>query len=239
MQKISSLKRGETPFRKLKGPQEIIADTGPSTAAAITTQKKPSASKSDGSYNYRYRDFIVSTRFNSEPSGSATSGPSYANSPGTGLVHAAPRSAETSNLSMATPSNVGATSSTSQATPRTPSRRSSLSSSVTMHNSSRGASTIPATPRSRPPCLLESSPYKFAHEAIYKFLDACSPSMAHLCKPFVAYGCNDEEMLLAISRWTPDYINSFLHRFAEKSQQPISEMDIEMLQAHFLTYFKA
>lgn len=62
--------------------------------------------------------------------------------------------------------------------------------------------------------------------------------MAHLWCDFIAYGCDDEEMLLAVSFWPSEYTNAFLHRVADKSLEPMTEMDIEILQTHFLTYFK-
>ncbi|KAH9478845.1 hypothetical protein JR316_0009307 [Psilocybe cubensis] len=102
----------------------------------------------------------------------------------------------------------------------TPSRRS--------NNASRSSiGSMPCTPSS-----------SHGGDAIYHFLDSCLPSMAHLWEDFDAYGLNDEQMLLAVSSWTPEHINSFLHRFANKCRKPVSEMDIEMLQVHFLSYFK-
>ncbi|KAH9475317.1 hypothetical protein JR316_0001555 [Psilocybe cubensis] len=54
---------------------------------------------------------------------------------------------------------------------------------------------------------------------------------------FHAFGITKQEMIYAVSRWTPDYIHGFLHRFANFSQTKMTEMEIELLQAHFLHYF--
>ena len=45
---------------------------------------------------------------------------------------------------------------------------------------------------------------------VRRFLATCTPSMTHFLPNFIAFGCKNEEFLLAVTSWTDDAIDSFL-----------------------------
>ena len=74
---------------------------------------------------------------------------------------------------------------------------------------------------------------------VARFLNACSPSMAHFLQPFIAFGCTSEEYLVTVSTWPPDKISHFLSRVVHhrKDGQEFSPMEMLTLQNHFTSYF--
>lgn len=74
-------------------------------------------------------------------------------------------------------------------------------------------------------------------DAIFNFLASCVPSMGHLFEGFVNYGCNNEEFLFGISSWPPVLITEFIRKVATKCGEYVSDMEVDVLQARFLTYF--
>lgn len=78
-------------------------------------------------------------------------------------------------------------------------------------------------------------------QAVFKFLDYCTPSMAHLHQHFVNFGCNNEEYLLAVSSWRPEVVRNFLTQALtdrETGEVLVNSMDMLVLQTHFLAYYQ-
>lgn len=44
-----------------------------------------------------------------------------------------------------------------------------------------------------------------------RFLAACNPPMIHFLAKFIAFGCNNENFVLAVKTWSDDVIDSFLN----------------------------
>ena len=74
---------------------------------------------------------------------------------------------------------------------------------------------------------------------VARFLNACSPSMAHFLQPFIDFGCTSDEYLVAISTWPTDKISHFLRQVVSRGSDKVqfSQMDILILQNHFISYF--
>ncbi|PPQ68706.1 hypothetical protein CVT25_012107 [Psilocybe cyanescens] len=232
----NSIKRKQTPGRKCKRPQKSVSQTAPSTPEAENKNisKIPST---ENSGHHRYWDLLVPTRFSSELVQSVTSSEPAPKFRRREFPTTPPQRTTTPRRTVTPSCSAHTSSPTTLIASRTPSGGSATTSSTTMLDAGHGTMT-PDTPSHRHTADPGSLPYRFAYEAVYQFLDACSPSMAHLWCDFIAYGCDDEEMLLAVSFWPSEYTNAFLHRVADKSLEPMTEMDIEILQTHFLTYFK-
>jgi len=78
-------------------------------------------------------------------------------------------------------------------------------------------------------------------QAVFSFLEQCTPSMAHLHQHFVSFGCSDEEYLLAVSSWPPEVVRNFLIQVLtdrETGEMLVSSMDMFVLQTHFLAYYQ-
>lgn len=71
------------------------------------------------------------------------------------------------------------------------------------------------------------------------FLNACFPPMAHFLRHFIDFGCTSEAYLVAISAWPADRISCFLSQVSscQGHEREFSEMDILILQNHFVSYF--
>lgn len=50
---------------------------------------------------------------------------------------------------------------------------------------------------------------------VARFLNACSPSMAHYLEPFIDFGCTSEEYLVAVSNLPTDQISHFLKQVVD------------------------
>jgi hypothetical protein len=74
---------------------------------------------------------------------------------------------------------------------------------------------------------------------VARFLNACSPPMAHFLQPFINFGCTSEEYLVAVSTWPTEKISHFLRQVVsrEKEKREFSQMDMLILQNHFISYF--
>jgi len=74
---------------------------------------------------------------------------------------------------------------------------------------------------------------------VARFLNACSPPMAHFLQPFINFGCTSEEYLVAVSTWPTEKISHFLRQVVSrgKDQREFSQMDMLILQNHFISYF--
>ncbi|CAA7271239.1 unnamed protein product [Cyclocybe aegerita] len=77
-------------------------------------------------------------------------------------------------------------------------------------------------------------------DPVAKFLSSCMPSMAHLLPIFREIGCTSEEHLQAISRWHQDRIYAFLKRNSRASERgnSMTEVEVAILENHFIEYFK-
>jgi hypothetical protein len=71
------------------------------------------------------------------------------------------------------------------------------------------------------------------------FLNACFPPMAHFLRHFIDFGCTSEVYLVAVSTWPADRISYFLSQVSgcQGHERKFSEMDILILQNHFMSYF--
>lgn len=69
------------------------------------------------------------------------------------------------------------------------------------------------------------------------FLDACTPSIVDHAQQFVDFGCSTEVYLFAVSQWAKKTIHKFLEKVSSRGPARLLEMDILILQNHFLTYF--
>jgi hypothetical protein len=74
---------------------------------------------------------------------------------------------------------------------------------------------------------------------VARFLNACSPPMAHFLQPFINFGCTSEEYLVAVSTWPTDKISHFLKQVVGcgNDKRQFSQMDLIILQNHFISYF--
>lgn len=74
---------------------------------------------------------------------------------------------------------------------------------------------------------------------VARFLNACSPPMAHFLQPFINFGCTGEEYLVAVSTWPPEKISHFLRQVASRGndKREFTPMDMLILQNHFISYF--
>ena len=75
---------------------------------------------------------------------------------------------------------------------------------------------------------------------VARFLNACTPPMAHFLQPFINFGCTSEEYLAAISTWPTERISSFLKQVVSRGdddKRTFSQMDMLILQNHFISYF--
>ena len=74
---------------------------------------------------------------------------------------------------------------------------------------------------------------------VARFLNACSPPMAHFLQPFINFGCTSEEYLVAVSTWPAEKISHFLRQVVSrgKDNREFSQMDMLILQNHFISYF--
>ena len=74
---------------------------------------------------------------------------------------------------------------------------------------------------------------------VARFLNACSPPMAHFLQPFIDFGCTSEEYLVAVSTWPTEKISHFLRQVVARGEDKckISQMDMLILQNHFTSYF--
>jgi hypothetical protein len=74
---------------------------------------------------------------------------------------------------------------------------------------------------------------------VARFLNACSPPMGHFLQAFMDFGCTSEEYLVAISTWRTDGISYFLKQVVShgSDKHQFSQMDILILQNHFISYF--
>jgi hypothetical protein len=74
---------------------------------------------------------------------------------------------------------------------------------------------------------------------VARFLNACFPSMVHYLQHFIDFGCTNEEYLVAVSTWPADRISYFLSQVSSHgdNQPKFSDMDILILQDHFISYF--
>jgi hypothetical protein len=78
-------------------------------------------------------------------------------------------------------------------------------------------------------------------QAVFNFLEHCTPSMAHLHRHFVNFGCSNEEYLLAVSSWPPEVVRNFLTQALtdrETGEVLVNPMDMFVLQTHFLAYYQ-
>lgn len=72
---------------------------------------------------------------------------------------------------------------------------------------------------------------------IYQFLNGCVPSMTHLLKQFLDFGCTSEEVLWAISTWSRQGVEDFLDRLPPgPSGNSMSQMEKLILLNHFSSY---
>lgn len=74
---------------------------------------------------------------------------------------------------------------------------------------------------------------------VARFLNACSPSMAHFLQPFIDFGCTSEEYLVAVSTWPTEKISHFLRQVVSRGEDKsnFTQMDMLILQNHFTSYF--
>jgi len=74
---------------------------------------------------------------------------------------------------------------------------------------------------------------------VARFLNACSPPMAHFLQPFIDFGCTSEEYLVAVSTWPTEKISYFLRQVVSRGEDKcnFSQMDMLILQNHFTSYF--
>jgi len=74
---------------------------------------------------------------------------------------------------------------------------------------------------------------------VARFLNACSPPMAHFLQPFINFGCTSEEYLIAVSTWPTEKISLFLRQVASRGndKREFTPMDMLILQNHFISYF--
>ena len=78
-------------------------------------------------------------------------------------------------------------------------------------------------------------------QAVYSFLEQCTPSMGHLHQHFVNFGCSNEEHLVAVSSWPPEVVHNFLIQVLmdrETGEMLVNSMDMFILQTHFLAYYQ-
>ena len=71
---------------------------------------------------------------------------------------------------------------------------------------------------------------------VRRFLATCMPSMTHFLPNFIAFGCKNEEFLLAVTSWTDDAIDSFLKSVSSCDSNEFTGMDILVLRNHFRNY---
>jgi hypothetical protein len=75
---------------------------------------------------------------------------------------------------------------------------------------------------------------------VARFLNACTPPMAHFLQPFINFGCTSEEYLVAVSTWPTERISYFLKQVVSRGdddKRTFSQMDMLILQNHFISYF--
>jgi hypothetical protein len=78
-------------------------------------------------------------------------------------------------------------------------------------------------------------------QAVYSFLEQCTPSMGHLHQHFVNFGCSSEEYLVAVSGWPSEVVRKFLIQVLmdrETGEMLVNSMDMFVLQTHFLAYYQ-
>ena len=71
---------------------------------------------------------------------------------------------------------------------------------------------------------------------VRRFLATCTPSMTHFLPNFIAFGCKNEEFLLAVTSWTDDAIDSFLKSVSSCDNNEFTGKDILVLKNHFRNY---
>lgn len=195
-----------------------------------------------------YRDFVVPTNF-SEPSSSSqpnNQGAINRRPPATPLRRRATPGI-ISNSSASAPTTRGMVpltpqSSVSTLAPRTPTARRPVPNASGEGHPLQDSAGAAAQPR-RQISSVPPSPGAFRTnerdetDAVYTFLAGCVPSMEHLFEGFVDYGCQNEEFLLGISSWPPELISNLIRKVAVKCGEYVSDMEVDVLQARFLTYF--
>ncbi|KAF9560709.1 hypothetical protein CPC08DRAFT_723148 [Agrocybe pediades] len=86
---------------------------------------------------------------------------------------------------------------------------------------------------------VESGSRGEGYAAVYNFLKACEPSMAHLLHKFLENGCNSEKKLKLLAEWEQSDRMNWLRNVlsGEVVGRAVKDMDIEILDNNLETYF--
>ncbi|PPQ73705.1 hypothetical protein CVT26_010860 [Gymnopilus dilepis] len=101
----------------------------------------------------------------------------------------------------------------------------------------------------QPPKLEDPTHAPSSDDAIYFFLEACQPPMVHLLQRFVEYGCSTEVYLRSFASFSQEKRRNVLRKIlairpishgegdATSGRTDMREMDLDVLDNHFVDYF--